>query len=93
MYAVCVTFEIIPEKLDTFMPHMKEQAKNSLALEEGCHVFDICSAGATVFLYELYTDEAAFQTHLETDHFISFNSTTEGMIADKSVAFFTRVAP
>lgn len=91
MYAVCVTFEIIPEAFDAFMPHMQAQAKNSLSLEEGCHVFDICAAGTTVFLYELYTDEAAFQAHLESAHFVSFNSATADMIADKSMAFFTRV--
>lgn len=91
MYAVCVTFEIVPEKFDAFLPQMKAQAKNSVSLEAECHVFDICVAGTTVFLYELYTDEAAFQTHLETPHYTSFNIAIEGMVADKSVAFYHRI--
>ena len=58
------------------MPHMMEQAANSLAQEDGCHVFDVCTAGTTVFLYELYTDKAAFDAHMQTPHYASFTAKT-----------------
>ena len=62
MYAVCVTFRLKPGTSETFMPLMLDQARNSLALEQECHRFDVCASddGQTVFLYELYTDAAAF---------------------------------
>lgn len=91
MYVVSVTFEIVPEKMDVFMPLMMDQARNSLTNEAECHVFDVCTAGSTVLLYEVYTNEAAFKTHLEMPHFASFNTAIEGMVADKSVSFFERV--
>ena len=92
MYVVSVTFEIAPEKMDAFMPLMLDQARNSLKNEPECHVFDVCTAGNTVLLYELYTDEAAFNAHLEMPHYASFNAAIDGMVANKQVAFFERVA-
>ncbi|MEQ6202861.1 putative quinol monooxygenase [Sulfitobacter sp. HNIBRBA2951] len=93
MYVVSVTFEIAAGKMDAFLPLMMDQAQNSLAKEAQCHVFDVCTAGNTVLLYELYTDEAAFKAHLEMPHYAQFNTAIDGMIADKQVAFFERVAP
>jgi len=92
MYVVSVTFEIIPEKMDVFMPLMMDQARNSLTHEAECHVFDVCTADNTVLLYEVYTDEAAFKAHLEMPHFASFNAAIDGMVTDKQVVFFERVA-
>ena len=91
MYVVSVTFEIAPDKMSAFMPLMMDQARNSLRNEPECHVFDVCAAGNTVLLYELYTDEAAFKAHLEMPHYASFNAAIDGMVTDKQVAFFKRV--
>ena len=43
MYAVCVTFQIKAGMSEEFMPLMQKQAQNSLALEEACHRFDVCT--------------------------------------------------
>lgn len=93
MYAVCVTFEIQPGEMSAFLPLMHAQAQNSLAREPNCHQFDVCHTvgSETVFLYELYTDRAAFDAHLQSDHFIAFDRETSAMVAAKSVDLFASV--
>ena len=57
MYVVCVNFEIKPDAIETFMPLMMQQAKNSLDNETGCKQFDVCvseQANNQIFLYEIY---------------------------------------
>lgn len=94
MYVVCVTFKIKNENIDQFMPLMMENAKASLEQEAQCHQFDVCvdeSDKSTIFLYELYDDEAAFKVHLASPHFKEFDAAVGNMIADKKVQIFTRI--
>jgi quinol monooxygenase YgiN len=93
MYVVCVTFEIKPDQMGAFLPLMLAQAKTSLEVESACHVFDVCLSENdenTVFLYEVYADQAAFQAHLTSAHFITFDATVSDMVKEKSVATFHR---
>lgn len=88
MFVVCVEFGIADGAMDAFLPLMMEQAKNSLALEPECHHFDVCrdpDGAAKVFLYELYTDKAAFMVHLQSEHFKSFDAAAAPMVASKQV--------
>ena len=93
MFAVCVTFEIKQDVMDRFLPLMRANADTSLRTEPGCHQFDVCTneASSTVFLYELYSDAAAFQAHLQTAHFQEFDRATAEMISDKSVSTYEGV--
>jgi autoinducer 2-degrading protein len=78
MFAVTVNFVIKPEHIENFSKVMKAQAQNSLNREVGCHQFEVCFGPkdrSRVFLYELYTDKAAFEEHLKTDHFLNFDAT------------------
>lgn len=91
MYVVTVTFEIHSANIDAFMPLMREQAANSLRLEDGCHQFDIAyeqSNPGVIFLYELYQDRVAFEIHLESAHYHRFASSIDGMVAKKTVTTF-----
>jgi len=95
MFAVVVTFTIKNDQFDRFMPLMLANARASLAHEDGCHQFDVCTDSARVnkvFLYELYTDADAFQVHLASAHFQSFNAETSDMLAAKDVRTFAHVA-
>ena len=94
MFAVVVEFTIKPEHADAFLQLMKENASASLRTEPGCKQFDVAtdaSRPGEVFLYELYTDAAAFEAHLKTAHFASFDATTIHMIAAKVVKTYDRV--
>lgn len=94
-YAVCVTFSLHPDRVEDFMPLMIANAQTSLAQEEGCLQFDVLTEPdrpAEVFLYELYTDRAAFDVHLGSTHFKNFDSAVGPMIAAKDIKTFTQVA-
>jgi len=93
-YAVVVTFEIKPDRIDEFMPLMLSNARTSRAVENGCHQFDTATDVARpseVFLYELYEDSAAFDTHLASVHFRAFDTAVADMIAAKTVRTYTQV--
>lgn len=88
MYAVCVTFQIKPEHMTDFMPLMVRNAETSLLAEGGCRQFDVLTDAekpGIVFLYELYTDRAAFNLHLRSAHFKTFDAAVADMIAAKDV--------
>lgn len=88
MYVVCVTFEARPGQMESFLHLMRQQAENSLTLEKGCLVFDVCLPDPLenrLFLYEKYTDKAAFQIHLESDHFQTFDAAVVDMVHNKVV--------
>lgn len=94
MFAVVVLFRIREGEMASFLPAMRENARVSLAEEEGCHRFDVCTdAGRPdeVFLYELYTDRAAFDAHLASPHFRAFDSQVARMVADKEVRTYGEV--
>ncbi len=93
MFAVTVTFNLKPGAQKAFLPLVTENAVVSLREESGCQQFDVCIGDdpETVFLYEIYDDQAAFDVHLGTLHFKSFDQATSGMIASKTVQTYTEV--
>lgn len=93
MFAVVVTFMIKPGQMEAFLPLMIENAKTSKEIEPGCQQFDICTKGEDhqVFLFEIYDDAAAFEIHLQSDHFKVFDKQVSDMVASKSVQLFHEV--
>ncbi|MEP3332569.1 putative quinol monooxygenase [Sedimentitalea sp.] len=94
MYAVVVTFRIKSGHISAFLPEMMQNAATSLATEPGCHRFDVCTdedRPEEVFLYELYEDRAAFQTHLNSRHFVDFDAKVQPMVATKDVRTYDQV--
>lgn len=95
-FAVCVTFTIDPDDMTVFLPLMNANAGQSLRDEPGCLQFDVLtdpSRPGEVFLYERYTDAAAFDVHLASDHFRTFDQATGGMIINKVVKTYAQVTP
>ncbi len=93
-FAVCVSFHIHEDRTSVFLPLIAENAAQSLRDEPGCLRFDVLtdpSRPGEVFLYELYSDAAAFDTHLATAHFKAFDAASAPMIADKSVTTYRQV--
>ncbi|MEO1037833.1 MAG: antibiotic biosynthesis monooxygenase [Pseudomonadota bacterium] len=88
MFVVTVHFIVAPEHRDVFAAAMFEQAEQSLEFEPDCHVFEVCVGAdnnCSFFLYEKYTDAAAFDAHLETRHFVSFNEAVTPWVESKTV--------
>lgn len=91
MYAVTVTFQIAPDQIGDFVPLILENARTSRRVEPGCQQFDVCHDQNEVFLYEIYDDQAAFQMHLDSDHFKAFEGAIHGMVQGKQVRLFEEV--
>ena len=94
MFAVTVLLEVDDRHLPEFMEAMRAQARNSLELEQDCRRFDICvDAGdrRRVFLYEIYTDKAAFDAHLKTGHFLEFDRQAKDRLVSKKVECWERL--
>ena len=91
-YVVTVDFAIKPNFLSEFMDLISENAKASVTLEEHCLRFDvltpISSEADKVFLYEIYTSQAAFENHLTTQHYKKFDRATAHMVVSKSPKAF-----
>jgi|TARA_B100000809_G_scaffold158069_1_gene155365 autoinducer 2-degrading protein len=84
MYAIFVTVNVHPEHVDAFIAAGPGDAEGSVRDEPGCFRFDIMQDQEIphrFYLYEVYADEAAFQAHLETPHFLEWKSTVEEMFA------------
>ena len=92
MFAVCVSFTVKPDALATFLPLVLGNAHTSLREEAECHRFDVCQDPKhpeNIFLYEVYTDEAAFGAHLTSEHFQSFDAAVRDMVAAKDVKTYS----
>ena len=86
-YAVCVTFTVEARVASAFRSRVARQAEDSLT-EDGCLVFDVwanAAAPATVYLYEVYRDRAAFDAHLASHHFLAFDSEIAPWVIEKVV--------
>lgn len=94
MFVVVVTFHIKLDQFGAFLPLMLQNAKASLDNETGCSQFDVCineAQAGIVFLYEVYSDRAAFDLHLASNHFAEFDLAVASMVETKQVQTFTRV--
>jgi quinol monooxygenase YgiN len=87
--AVCVTFQIHPEFIESFLEAVRQQARNSLEKEPWCHQFDVSvmpDQPNLVLLYETYDDRAAFfEKHRTTEHFAEFTAKITDWVAEKQV--------
>src|SRR5262249_31484072 len=92
-FVVTVNFSIKPDHRAEFRKAMLANAADSLALEPGCRMFEVCEAadGAQIFLYELYDDRAAFDAHLATEHFQRFDRLVLPWVEDKRIATYDRL--
>jgi autoinducer 2-degrading protein len=96
MYVVTVDFVVRPGSESEFRRHMVANASASRAREPGCLQFDVTLDpldSASIFLYEVYVDRAAFDAHVASEHFAAFDEVTRDMVARKTVRVFRRIDP
>jgi quinol monooxygenase YgiN len=94
-YVVTVEFDIHPRHVEAFLALAHENARHSLDSEPGCRQFDVCFDPAranTVFLYEVYLDRMAFDSHLASPHFHRFDTAVHDMVAAKTVRTLQRMS-
>jgi quinol monooxygenase YgiN len=94
MFVVTVIFELHTGRAEEFKPAMLAQARSSLEAEADCLHFDVCQNPEQTdefFLYEIYRDRAAFDIHLASAHYKSFDATVAAMVANKTVQFYDKL--
>ena len=88
MFVITVDFEIKSENVNQFRSRVLQQAKDTLNNEEKCLIFDVCFDEKNknkVFLYEIYLDKDAFDHHLKSDHYSSFDKDVKNWVTKKIV--------
>ena len=88
MFVITVDFEIKNEYVNQFRSRVLQQAKDSLNNEENCFTFDVSFDEKNtnkVFLYEIYQDKDAFDYHLKSDHYLSFDKDVKNWVTKKIV--------
>jgi (4S)-4-hydroxy-5-phosphonooxypentane-2,3-dione isomerase len=87
-FVVVVDFHLKEGARSQFRRLIDANADASVRSEPGCMQFDVLEPeddGDCVLLYEIYSDEAAFDAHRQTEHFRTFASQSEALCLKKSV--------
>lgn len=83
MYGLLLKTRLKPGACDAFMNAMRVNAAASVRDEPGCLTFDVLrdrSDEDLIWLYEVYVDEAAFEAHMRTPHFLASRPLVEPLI-------------
>jgi (4S)-4-hydroxy-5-phosphonooxypentane-2,3-dione isomerase len=94
MVIVTVEFEVRPEAAAAFLAGMVRQAALCRAQEAGCLQFDVATdpnRPDRIFIFEVFTDEAAVEQHNATPHFHAFRAEVAPMIVSRRLSRWTRV--
>lgn len=87
-FVIMVDFRLKPGAGPAFRRLIDENARASAQTEPGCRRFDVMEPKGQadrIMLYEIYDDRTAFEAHLKTAHFASFNRDSEPLVAEKTV--------
>ena len=97
MHALIVEAKVQPGKREAFLAAIIDDAVHSEADEPGCHRFDVLQSTEdpdTFYFYEIYTDAAAIDAHVETPHFLRFaEAIPDLLVGDLVKRFATTVHP
>jgi autoinducer 2-degrading protein len=94
-YTLIVDFEVKEGTADQVLALVSENARNSVEKEPGCLQFDVMQAQDNpnrIMLFEVYTDEAAFQAHGKSAHIQEFLAKARPMFVKTTMAKLTRKA-
>jgi quinol monooxygenase YgiN len=83
-FAIVATFDIVPGRMDDFLPLLLAHRERCLKDEPDSLRFDILrpkNDENKVLLYEVYTDEVAFEVHWNGPRVARIRQETEGMVA------------
>ena len=75
--------EIDPEQLDAYKAILAEEQEASVRLEPGVlmlHSVQLAENPAQIRLLEAYADQAAYEAHVRSPHFLRYKTSTEKMV-------------
>lgn len=95
MFVLQVNIRIKPENVDVWMKKALENA-TAARKEPGCRQFEVLvdpSDRTKVMLFEVYTDEAAFDAHQQTPHFKKYLAEAVPLLAARERQVWQRASP
>ena len=95
MFVLQVNIRIRADNVNAFMRKLDENAREARK-EAGCRQFEVLvdpNDKAKVMLYEVYKDEAAFESHQQTPHFKKYAAEAVPLLASRERQVWKRVSP
>ena len=92
-FALVATLEIAPGRIDEFLPVLLAHRARCLKDEPGTLQFEVMRPrgdDSTVMLYELYTDDAAFDAHSKGASLARMRAESAGMTVKASATRCTQ---
>ena len=83
MIAIFVTIKVKPGRMEEFVEASLGDARGSVGDEPGCFRFDVLRDREDpnrAYLYEIYEDDAARETHRTMPHFLTWRDAVSDMI-------------
>mgnify|MGYP001108608303 CR=1 FL=1 len=97
MFSIFGSIHVVPEKRTLFLEALLDDAKGSIENEAGCYRFDVLENRSNpncFHLFEVYTDEAAFEIHKQTAHFSKWRATVqEWILGEPEILYLSTVFP
>jgi 4-carboxymuconolactone decarboxylase len=90
------TLEIDPAQLDAYKAALHEEVEIALRVERGVLRLEAMAEKenpAHITLVEVYADEAAYQAHLQTPHFLRYKTGTKEMVKSLQLARMVPLFP
>lgn len=87
---------IRPAAVEAFKARLARHARTSLAAEPGCRRFDAHqeTSDPTLFLLiEIYDDQAAFDAHRASPHYLGFREDVKDWVAERQWWYWTVLPP
>ncbi len=84
MLVIIATSQIKPEFREPFLAAIEEDATGSMQNEPGCLQFSIVQDEKDpnrIYLFEVYRDQAAFDTHRRMPHYLEWRETVKDWYA------------
>ncbi len=89
MYVIIAKIKMQAEHREAFIESMLDDARGSVKDELGCYQFDVVQDNSdpnTIYLYEVYKDEAAFNAHTQAPHYLRWRNTVKDWFDGPTVA-------
>jgi (4S)-4-hydroxy-5-phosphonooxypentane-2,3-dione isomerase len=90
-----VDIDVVPGQIDAYLAALKENGATAVKEEPGCREFNITVSQKDpnhVFIFEVYENAAALETHRATAHYKKYAATTKDMVAKRDPHPLTAVA-
>ena len=93
-YVIMVDFKLVSGTRPQFRGLIDANARASCEFEPGCRRFDVLEPKNDpdrILLYEVYDSRAAFEEHIKTAHFATFDRASAPLVERKAVDEFELV--